>query len=173
MDVYYINPFVAAVKTVFATMLDADLLVGKARLRNPSHPSADVSAVIGFTGSAAGSVALCFSKSSAVNVASRFAGAKLSLSDTAELADALGELVNMVAGQAKLSLSDNPITISLPLVILGLQHRLLDTPRTSVVVLPCDSSLGRFAVEAAMELKNVNPYAVESVGVHQDSPAAP
>ncbi len=152
MDVRYINPFIGAIENVFATMLDTEILVTKPRIKERDELSADVSALIGFSGEATGSVALCFSTTAGLKTAGKFAGLDLT-EQSPEFADALGELANMVAGQAKSKLEGLNISISLPRVIIGHELRLLDSSQNPVLVLPCDSPLGRFNTEVAMTLK--------------------
>jgi chemotaxis protein CheX len=161
MDVRYINPFVLAVQHVFKTMLGMDILVSKPTIKLKEGPVSDVSAIIGLSGPATGSVTMCFSKQVAVRVASTFAGIELSIYQPAELADALGELTNMVAGQARAKLPQSNITVSLPRVVLGDQHRVLESNTSPVLLLLCDSPLGRFAVEVTMVTRKFSPFAVE------------
>ncbi len=160
MDVRYVNPFIAAVKHVFKTMMEADVFVGRPCLKDGDAASSHVSAIIGFSGKAAGSVAMCFSKQTAVRVASKLAGTELSILDTTELVDALGELTNIVAGQAKAKLPNVNVAISLPRVIVGAGHRLMESATSPVLLLPCDSSLGRFSVEVTMQVRQVCPFVI-------------
>jgi chemotaxis protein CheX len=152
MNVRYINPFVTSTKNVFATMLNTHVLIGKARVREPDEARADVAAFIGFSGDACGSVRLCFSKITAVRVASKFADMDVDPASP-ELADALGELANMVAGHAKASLAGLDVSISLPRVLLGGTDALPAVSHSPVLVLPCDSALGRFSVEVTMDTR--------------------
>jgi len=149
MDVRYINPFIAAVKHVFKTMLSTEIMISKPRLKAPDESNADVSAVIGFSGDAAGCVILCFRTEAAVKTASKFTGTALTPQHP-DFSDALGELANMVAGQAKAQFEGLLVSISLPSVIIGADHEVLQSKITPRLVIPCDSPLGRFAVEVAM-----------------------
>jgi chemotaxis protein CheX len=149
MDVKYINPFISAVKHVFKTMLQAELVISKARLKAPDEANSDVSAVIGFSGDAAGCVILCFRMDTAVKTASKFAGSPLT-PQSPDFSDALGELANMVAGQAKAKFDGLSVSISLPSVIIGSDHEVLQSKATPRLTIPCDSEFGRFAVEVAM-----------------------
>jgi chemotaxis protein CheX len=151
MDVRFINPFIGAIKNVFHTMLATEILISKPRLKEPDEHFADVTAIIGFSGEATGSVAICFPIKTGVNAASKFADAQITQTDP-EFADALGELANMVAGQAKSKLEGFNISISLPRVVSGQGLQLLNSKTTPVLVLPCDSSLGRFSTEVTMVL---------------------
>ena len=151
MDVRFINPFIGAIKNVFNTMLGTEILISKPRLKEPDEHFADVTAIIGFSGEATGSVAICFPIKTGVNTASKFVDSPVTQSDP-EFADALGELANMVAGQAKSKLEGFDVNISLPRVVSGHGLQLLNSKTTPVLVLPCDSSLGRFSTEVTMVL---------------------
>ena len=151
MDVRYINPFIEAVQSLFQTTLGADVLIGKPALKDKNTPRSEISALIGFSGGAAGHVGLCFSKTSAVRIASRFAKEEIALGSP-DLADALGEMANVVAGQAKAKMDGMGIAISLPRVLAGDHIPQVSSIRVPILVLLCDSQLGRFNVEVSMEL---------------------
>ncbi len=148
MDVRFINPFVEAVQQLFKTMLNTELVIGKPSIRQ-DDVFADVSAVIGFSGDATGSVVLCFPMETAVKAASTFAGVEMK-SDDEDFSDAIGELANIVAGGAKARMDGLNISISLPSVVVGTQHAVLRSRQRPRLAIPCDSSLGRFTVEVTM-----------------------
>jgi len=149
VDVRFINPFIAGIKSVFTTMLSTDILISKPCVKTNNGPNADVSAIIGFSGEAVGSVALCFPLKTAVNVASKFAGVEIT-QDHPDFGDALGELANMVAGQAKAKFEGVSVSVSLPRVVTGRELKLLESRNTPILLLPCDSALGRFSTEVTM-----------------------
>lgn len=152
MDVRLINPFIASVKDVFKTMLGTDIMVSKPILKQADESSADVSAVIGLSGDAVGSVVLSFPMLTATRTASKFSGVDMGPRHE-DFADALGELANMVAGAAKAKLSGLAVSVSLPNVILGREHMVASSKTTPRLALPCDSALGRFSVEVALAVK--------------------
>jgi len=149
MDVRYINPFIVAVRSVFSTMLKTDIVVSKPVLKVAGEHASDVSAVIGLSGDAVGTVVLSFPMATAVKVASTFAGTEMTSSHP-DFSDALGELANMVAGQAKSRFDGLNASISLPSVIIGKEHVVSQSRQTPRLALPCDSVLGRFCVEVAL-----------------------
>jgi chemotaxis protein CheX len=151
MDVRYINPFIRAIKNVFSTMLKIEVNVQKPSLKVDGQSSADVSGVIGFTGDATGCVVLSFSKEVACKAASTFAGMAITL-DSPDLVDAIGELANMVAGNAKKDFEGAHISISLPSVIIGHDHIVGQSRMTPRLLIPCKCSLGEFYVEVAMKV---------------------
>lgn len=156
MDVRYINPFVAAVNRLFKTMLGGQVIISKPVLKAHHETTGDVSAIIGLSGDATGCVALCFPMSTAVKAASKFAGVDMDV-DHEDFPDALGELANMVAGQAKAELEGLELGISLPSVVIGNEHVVLQSKKKPRLCIPCDSTFGRFTVEVAMSVVKKPP----------------
>ena len=149
MDVRFINPFIMAIKNVFSTMVRTEVTVGKPQVRTAELRSADVSGVIGLSGDATGAVVLSFPRVVACKVASMFAGAELTPEDE-DFADAIGELANMIAGNAKKDFGGVAVTISLPSVIVGAGHQVSQLRASPQLVIPCQTPMGPFNVEVAM-----------------------
>ncbi|HYD02559.1 MAG TPA: chemotaxis protein CheX, partial [Phycisphaerales bacterium] len=59
MDVRYINPFVEAVQTVFSTMIQIDVTLGKPHVTE-ALPRYDISGIIGMSGDVTGAIVLSF-----------------------------------------------------------------------------------------------------------------
>ena len=152
MDVRFINPFIEAIQKVFKTMLSVDTIIGKPFLKENDCQDTEVSALIGLSGDAVGSIVLCFPQSTAIGIASGLAGEKLTV-DHPDFGDALGEMVNMVAGQAKSKFEGLSCSISLPQVLSGSELKVLRSSQETTLVLPCDSTLGKFRVEVTMKCK--------------------
>ncbi len=152
MDVRFINPFISSITNVFKTMLSTEMKFGKPHIKTPEHPRPDVSAVIGFSGDATGAAVLGFRMEVASRVASTFSGVEMG-ADHADFADALGELANMVAGGAKANFGDFAINISLPSVIVGQGHEVLNSQAHPSLVIPCESPLGPFTVDVSMKIE--------------------
>ncbi len=175
MDVRYINPFIESVVNVFKTMLDVDTLISKPYIKEHDDAAHNVAAIIGFSGDAVGSVALCFNSRSASQIASKFAGTEIT-ADHPDFADSLGEIANMVAGGAKAKMEGLDISISLPRVVAGTGQHTLRSQKNPVLALPCDSVLGRFIVEACMVAKkraaNVSASSQSSPASESPEPAA-
>lgn len=149
MDVRYINPFIGAMRHLFKTKLDTDIVISKPALKEEDESSPDISAMIGFSGGAVGSVTLCFPKRSALRIAGKFVGAEILLNDP-DLVAALCELANLLAGQAEASMKGLNVTISQPSVTARNDNRIPNSNKTPVLAMPCDSSLGRFWIEVTM-----------------------
>ncbi len=150
MDVKFVNPFVQAIGNVFRTMVQTEVTIGRPHMKaDPAAPT-DVTGIIGLSGDVTGSVVLSFQLESAVAIASKFAGTDVE-PDHPDFADALGELANMVAGNAKKDFHGYEVNISLPSVIIGQGHKVSASHVAPQLVIPCDCPLGSFAVEVSVE----------------------
>ena len=158
MDVKFINAFVSSIQNVFMTMLNTKVNVGKPMLKQADLISAEVSGIIGLSGGVQGSVVLSFEKDPACRIASTFAGTDMTL-ESADFADAIGELVNMVAGNAKKDFTGYDASISLPSVIIGKGHKVSQSKVWPFLVIPCETPIGDFNVEVAL-ITNKTPAAV-------------
>ncbi len=155
MDVKYINPFMGAIKNVMQTMLNLDVDFGKPHLRHDEDVSHDVSGIIGLSGDAVGAVIISFPRTSAMKIASIFACT--SFTDTDEdFADAIGELANMIAGNAKKDLEGLNVSISIPSVIIGHGHEVKATRAVPRLIIPCSTPAGSFVVEVGLKVIKKN-----------------
>jgi chemotaxis protein CheX len=155
MDVRFINPFIAAINNVFKTMLNTGVTIGKPMLKNAVLESADVSGVIGLSGDVQGCVVLSFPRLVARKVAPTFASTDLDIGHP-DFADAIGELANMVAGNAKKDFTGYKVSISLPSVITGAGHSVSQSKASPFLIIPCETAMGPFNVEVAL-LTNKSP----------------
>ena len=152
MDAKFVNPFVCSVQNVMQTMCGVEVQVGKPFLKIGNDPRADISGIIGFSGDATGSIVLELHYDVASKLASAFAGIEIT-PEHEDFADAIGELCNMVAGNAKKEFGEEfDISISLPNVITGKDHALAVTRSTQQIVIPCETDLGLFHVVIGMVL---------------------
>ena len=149
MDVNYINPFIMSSKKVFDLMIKVPLTIGKPRLRQADDGKYAVSAVIGLGGAVTGCVILGFSQRVALALAGGLAGTPFQNVD-ADCVDALGEIVNMIAGHAKTELPGGLSTLSVPNVISG-DHRVHYPTGIPPIVIPCQTQAGPFSIEVAIQ----------------------
>ena len=146
MKTEHVNPFVAATANVFRRMLSCELTRGGLTFKNGFQPEFEISGIIGFSGNAAGTVVLSFSRQVAFAATGAMTGeepADLS----AEVTDVVGELTNMVAGGAKAKLEELAMSVSLPSVVVGKNHSIAYPSSVQPIYVPFDSSMGPFSVE--------------------------
>ncbi|NOX54224.1 MAG: chemotaxis protein CheX [Planctomycetes bacterium] len=149
MDVRYINPFIQAACQVFHTMLGTRIRRKSLLLKQSDCPTYDVTAVVGLSGEATGSVVLSVSRPVAFRVVEILLGYETT-EINADVADAVGELANMIAGAAKTQLQNFQLSLGLPNVVVGRNHSLFfpTTVRPICVVFECD--WGPLAIEAGL-----------------------
>lgn len=145
-----INPtlvmsFVKSVKNVLTTMVGLNPQLGKPQLSSQPHPRYDVSGIVGFSGQVVGSVVVSFSKETAINVVETFVGDRIEVDDD-DFADAVGELCNMIAGNAKKEFGLDA-SIGIPSVVIGPGHTVARMRDVPCVLIPCTCEAGEFAVE--------------------------
>jgi chemotaxis protein CheX len=122
MTVQYIDPFIAATINVFKEFFAVTPEVQKPYLIKADDPhNWDVSAIIGIAGEAKGAVVLSFTESLASLLTTRLVGDSVTTLSEA-VTDTIGEMVNIIAGNAKQGLEQYRLVISLPSIVKGKNH---------------------------------------------------
>lgn len=151
MDVRYINPFLSAVQNVFETMIKVPYKLGKPTLKIDNTASYEVSGIIGITGDVNGCVVVSFPLKIALQLASALIDENLTEVD-ADCTDAIGEIANMVVGDAKRNFPESNTTVSVPSVVVG-KHRIAFPKGVPIVSIPCETDLDPFSIDVALKLK--------------------
>ncbi|MEM7812473.1 MAG: chemotaxis protein CheX [Planctomycetota bacterium] len=142
----FLNPVLVATKQTFEMMLDCTPhRTGLVVKENPA-PSFHVSATIGITGRAVGTLVLSISESAAIAVLERLTG-QAATEINHEVCDAVGELTNMIAGSAKAKLAQLDLSISIPNIISGTDHKVHYPANVTPLCVMFDSDIGEFCVE--------------------------
>jgi chemotaxis protein CheX len=145
MKLEYIGPFVATTRSILTEVLHADFEQGELSLRRGHELAGDVSVVIGLQDQSGESVILNMDTKTARNICAAMNGAPGA--DGLLDRDALGELGNMVAGNAVSALSAQGFdcTIHPPMAVNN-----EDLPRVTegleVLQVPMTSEHGRLTV---------------------------
>lgn len=156
-----INPaliaaFVSATQNVLSTMVGMESDIQKPQLKQAPQPSYDVSGIVGFTGDIIGSVVISFREKTALEIVKAFTMEEYAIHDE-DFVDAIGELCNMIAGNAK---KDFGLTagIGIPNVVVGPNHTISRMRDAPCIVIPCSCPVGEFAVE--VNIKQLKAVAV-------------
>jgi chemotaxis protein CheX len=152
MNVAFVNPFITSTIKTFKTMLGVDVAPGKPLIKTDLQPTYDVSGIIGLSGEAQGAIALSFSESTALKVVSGMLGIELTTIGM-EVTDGIGELANIIAGFAKQDFRDFSLSISLPNVIVGRNHRITSPSGSPTIMVPFNGSIGLFCMEVSLKTK--------------------
>lgn len=122
----YIQPFVDVCESVFREFIGTELVAERPHFADKNDPHDwDVSAVIGLTGEARGAVVISMKKQLALKLTGVLTGAEHPELDD-EVVDAIGEIINIIAGNAKRGLEESfRLVISLPTIVRGKGHAIL------------------------------------------------
>ena len=149
MDAKYINPFLVAIRDIFDTMLELSVTIGKPTIKTDMTPSNEVSSIIGLSGAVTGSVAISFSKEVALQIAGTLLDEEFTEID-GDCTDAIGEMANMIAGNAKSAFPVDNASISVPSVIIG-KHSVTYPSGVPVVSIPCETDAGSLSIDVALK----------------------
>src|SRR5690606_24262101 len=149
LDVTYVNPFIRAVDGLMSTMVKVPATLRKPRLRERGEELGTVLPIavqVELTGTTEGVVAVAFTKAVATALASSLAGIEMKIID-ADCRDALGEIGNLIVGQAKTELPGGATRMSVPKVLSpdGLEF----PQRAPVLLVPFDTAVGPFLIAVA------------------------
>lgn len=150
LDVDFVNPFIFAVVNVLKIQAETTCRPQTPVLRQNSAPiDVDISGIIGITSeSFSGSVVISFPEKTFLKVMSRMIGEECTAMNP-EIVDGVGELTNIIFGQAKVSLNEKGygIKTAIPSIVSGKGHTVQNLGDGPVVSVPFESDAGTFFVE--------------------------
>lgn len=146
LKVEYINPFIVSARTLFSSMAKLDISLEKPWLRGPREAVSrmfELAVCVELRGQTHGTVGVYLSRPVACALASALTGAPYT-AITEECRDALGEVGNMLVGQAKAKLPGGLCLMSLPRIIDAAEMEF--PPSMPVIHIPIDTPAGRFII---------------------------
>lgn len=152
MDAKMINPFINATINVLETMAFVKCKPGKPYLKKEDTAKGDVTGVIGITGETNGTISVTFEEKAILNIVSRIFGEKMNTLNS-EVADAVGELTNMISGQARRGLEEigKIFKAAIPTVIAGKDHQITHYTNGPKIAIPFEIEGGHFTIEVCLE----------------------
>jgi chemotaxis protein CheX len=150
MKVEYINPFFLATVDVFKTMLSLEPRRGNLRAVEELVPVSEANVVIGVTGALRGSLLYSFPKDMALEMVYIMAGMRMNELDVF-VSSALGEVANIISGNALTYLSQNDLLcdIAPPQLIIGTNGS-LSMSTEKAVVLPLHTDIGTLEISISL-----------------------
>lgn len=117
----YVNPFLEAASAVFKSVMNVDLRRGKMIIKENPEPSHDVAIIIGITGAINGEVVYSMGYTMVTKIAEILAPGMTEEQIKSEYKDIVGELANMITGNAMnlFAYSGKSIDITTPTVVNG------------------------------------------------------
>lgn len=150
-DVRFINPFLNAVIDVLGTMAMVQATPGKPYINTKRVAVGDVTGLIGINGQATGVISLTLEEKCILHIVSNMLGEEYSRIND-DIADAVGELTNMIAGQARAHLANEGLKFqaSTPTVIIGKNHTLSHVNKEPILAIPFTTPQGQLVVEISI-----------------------
>ena len=151
MKAEYLNPFLQATINVLSTMAMLSPKPGKPSIKESDIAVGDITGIIGLTGHSEGSLAVSFSESCALKVVENMIGEKHEEMNE-EVADAVGELTNMISGDARSQLQKVgfDFTAAIPTVVRGKDHTVRHVAQGgTTLMIPFSTDDGNFYIEAS------------------------
>ena len=152
MDTKYIEPFIEATVNIFKEFYGEIPEMKSPFLFNKDENMGwDLSAVIGIAGETKGVITLGFSKELIIKLTEKLVGYPIEGIDD-DVIDSTGEVVNIIAGNAKKGLEEFRLVISLPSIVQGENHQ-ISWPSHSmpIITIPFVISLGTFHLSVGLE----------------------
>ena len=153
MDVKIINPFLEASVNVLNTMAMLKPVAGKPYLKKDNVSYGDISGIIGLAGEKRGAVVISFSEKCILNIVTSMLGENYTSLDNEDVQSAVGELVNMISGDARTKLEAIGIKLEsgLPSVVMGHEHKIKTQSKGHFLVIPFSINKESFVVEVSFE----------------------
>ena len=155
MDVRLINPFINATINVLETMAFMTVQAGKPYVKTNNVATGDVSGVLGLTGVANGTIAVTFEEKCILTVVSNMFGETMKELNN-EITDAVGELTNMISGQARKELEEMGRLFhgAIPTVITGKNHKIESTAKGPKIAIPFTIESGTFTIVVCLDIES-------------------
>lgn len=152
MDAKFINPFINATTNVLETMAFIKSVPGKPYLKKDDVAKGDVTGVIGITGETNGTIAVTFEEACILKIVSNMFGEEMTTLNS-EIADAVGELTNMISGQARRELEGLGMVFeaAIPSVVSGRSHSITHYTDGPKIAIPFTTDGGKFTIEVCLE----------------------
>ncbi len=152
MNAAYVNPFLSSTIALFESLFGFTPVAGEAFLDESARKHRwDISAVMVLTGSALGVVAIRLTRILADKLLQK-SGVTWSSDEEREslMNGMVGELVNIIAGNASGKISEFNIEISVPIVVQGEHHTISWPDRAPIIGVPFSTPYGPFLVDISI-----------------------
>lgn len=160
MDVRYINPFLEATTNVVKTMAFVELTPGKPYLKRDNVGLGDITGIIGLEGEAKGSLSVTLNFPLIKLIMKNMLGEDIAgLTDEAQ--DAVGELTNMISGDARRILGAEGINLkaAIPTIVAGKDHTIKHMVSGPTIVIPFEApDDGQVCVEVSIQSDRQNVW---------------
>jgi chemotaxis protein CheX len=132
----YVNPFLEAASAVFKSIVGVDLKRGKLAIKESPEPSHEVAILIGITGAITGEVVYSMGYNMVFKIANMLAPGLSEQQIKSEYKDIVGELANMITGNAMnlFAYTGKRIEMTTPTVIDGKNFTITHVKQTTLAI---------------------------------------
>lgn len=152
MKVEYINPFIEA--TLKSMEMMAQIVATRANLalKEDLITTYEISSIVSLHGQIEGSIIVSMPASLACKLASNMLMEEITEIDAA-VQDAIGEMGNIIVGDARRSLKamNFDVNISLPNIVLGKGHKIARKQNVPCIAIPFHTEFGDFEVNVGLK----------------------
>jgi len=147
-----IIPVKDAAINVIATMAMVNPVPGEPFLKTTKRSKGDISGVIGLAGVKRGVIIISFTSAAICKIVGSMLGMEYTTIDQ-DVADAVGELANMISGDARRRLNEMGMVFEagLPTVVRGPGHEIESVTNGPVMAVPFTVDGHEFEVEASFD----------------------
>ncbi len=152
MDVKIINHFLSATVKVLKTMAFINAKPSKPYIKKGELATGDISSIVGLTGEKRGTVSISFEMKCIVKIVSNMLGEEL-VELKGETADGVGEIANMISGQARKNLEEVGYHFdgAIPSVFSGENHNIIHITDGPIIAIPFSTDFGAFVMEICFD----------------------
>ncbi len=152
MHAQYSSSFVTGITHVFKTMCDIDLIHRDPFGKDDRKTTGEVTGVIGFTGDKRGVMSLSTSTSGALTIYARLLREEYDRI-TPEIVDAVGEITNIVSGQARKELEKESLHLKahVPMVFVGKGVQISYVTKGRIVSIPFSFKANGLTEEVSLD----------------------
>ncbi|MBU0991191.1 MAG: chemotaxis protein CheX [Proteobacteria bacterium] len=152
MDAAIVNSCVESIVTILETYSVGDIKAIKPYLKKGAAIRGDIAGIMKLGGEFNGSVAVTFTAECILGIVSNMFGEEMTEMND-EIKDAVGEMVNMMAGQVNTKMTEmqKKLKASFDTVYLGKDHPVSHIEGRPVIAMPYKSTAGRFGLEVCFE----------------------
>ncbi|MGD9160473.1 MAG: chemotaxis protein CheX [Desulfobacteraceae bacterium] len=152
MDANLINPFLESTLHVLQTIAGIKAEKGNPYLKKDNVAIGDASGVIGLAGDMNGIISVTFTEKCILHIVTGMFGEEVKELNE-EIGDAVGEIANMISGQArqKLEAQGTNLQAAIPSVVMGKNHTISHLTKQPIIALPFITAGGEFTIEICFE----------------------
>lgn len=154
-ELIYLRPFIESTKRVLSKMASMEAEFKGAYFKNSLRILGDVSGVIGLSGTTEGTVIITFLWDLAQRVVANIMEVKENEINAEMIHDGVGEIINMISGSAKKSLSESSydFQLSIPTIIVGWGHEVGHPENSTNAILTFDVGDQAFVLHVSLTQK--------------------